>query len=53
VALAKGLCGSDPRERRLGGRVRELGRQLGVPTPASDFIYVALKPFVAGKAPVA
>lgn len=34
----------------LGGRVRELGREHGVPTPASDFIYVALKPFVAGKA---
>jgi 2-dehydropantoate 2-reductase len=33
----------------LGGRVRELGRQYGIPTPASDFIYVALKPFVAGK----
>jgi 2-dehydropantoate 2-reductase len=33
----------------LGGRVRELGREHGVPTPASDFIYVALKPFVAGK----
>lgn len=33
----------------LGGRVRELGREHGVPTPASDFVYVALKPFVAGK----
>ena len=37
----------------LGGRVRELGRQHGIPTPASDFIYVALKPFVAGRAPAA
>ena len=33
----------------LGGRVRELGREHGIPTPASDFIWVALKPFVNGK----
>lgn len=35
----------------LGGRVRELGREHGIPTPASDFIWVALKPFLAGAAP--
>ncbi len=34
----------------LGGRVRELGREHGVPTPANDFIGAALKPFVSGKA---
>jgi 2-dehydropantoate 2-reductase len=34
----------------LGGRVRELGREHGVPTPASDFIGAALKPFLNGKA---
>jgi 2-dehydropantoate 2-reductase len=34
----------------LGGRVRALGRQLGVPTPANDFIAAALKPFVNGRA---
>ena len=34
----------------LGGRVRELGRKHAVPTPASDFIWVALKPFLAGTA---
>jgi 2-dehydropantoate 2-reductase len=34
----------------LGGRVRELGRKHGVPTPANDFIGTALKPFVSGKA---
>jgi 2-dehydropantoate 2-reductase len=33
----------------LGGRVRELGREHGVPTPATDFIWAALKPFVSGK----
>jgi len=33
----------------LGGRVRDLGRQHGIPTPASDFIYIALKPFISGK----
>jgi 2-dehydropantoate 2-reductase len=27
----------------LSGKVRELGRQLGVPTPASDTVYTALK----------
>src|SRR6185295_16576360 len=35
----------------LGGRVRELGREHGIPTPANDFIGAALKPFLAGKAP--
>lgn len=35
----------------LGGRVRELGREHGIPTPANDFIWVALKPFVSGGAP--
>jgi 2-dehydropantoate 2-reductase len=35
----------------LGGRVRELGREHGISTPASDFIWVALKPFVSGGAP--
>jgi 2-dehydropantoate 2-reductase len=35
----------------LGGRVRELGKKHGVPTPASDFIWAALKPFLSGKAP--
>jgi 2-dehydropantoate 2-reductase len=33
----------------LGGRVRELGRQHGIPTPANDFIWAALKPFISGK----
>ena len=37
----------------LGGRVRELGREHGIPTPASDFIWVALKPFLTGAAPAA
>jgi 2-dehydropantoate 2-reductase len=33
----------------LGGRVRELGREHGVPTPANDFVWAALKPFLFGK----
>ena len=37
----------------LGGRVRELGREHGIPTPANDFIGAALKPFLSGKAPAA
>jgi len=37
----------------LGGRVRELGRQYGIPTPANDFIWAALKPFLMGRAPAA
>ena len=35
----------------LGGRVRELGREHGIPTPANDFIWAALKPFLAGGVP--
>lgn len=35
----------------LGGRVRELGREHGIPTPANDFIWAALKPFLSGGAP--
>ena len=37
----------------LGGRVRELGRKHAIPTPASDFIWVALKPFLSGKSAAA
>lgn len=33
----------------LGGRVRELGKEHGIATPANDFIAAALKPFLAGK----
>lgn len=33
----------------LGGRVRELGREHGIPTPANDFIWAALKPFLSGR----
>src|SRR5205085_2712055 len=33
----------------LGGRVREIGREHGIATPASDFIWAALKPFVSGR----
>ena len=34
----------------LSGRVAELGRRHGIPTPANDFVWVALKPFIAGRA---
>ena len=37
----------------LGGRVRELGRKHAIPTPASDFVWVALKPFLSGKSTAA
>jgi 2-dehydropantoate 2-reductase len=33
----------------LGGRVRALGKEHGVPTPANDFVSAALQPFVNGK----
>lgn len=33
----------------LGGRVRELGKEHGVPKPANDFIAAALTPFLSGK----
>jgi 2-dehydropantoate 2-reductase len=32
----------------LGGKVVELGRQLGVPTPVHALMYAALKPYVMG-----
>jgi 2-dehydropantoate 2-reductase len=37
----------------LGGRVRELGKEHGVPTPANDFVCAALKPFLSGRPPAA
>jgi 2-dehydropantoate 2-reductase len=37
----------------LGGRVRELGREHAIPTPANDFISAALQPFVSGRAAAA
>ena len=33
----------------LGGKVVELGRQLGVPTPTHGTMYAMLKPYVMGK----
>jgi 2-dehydropantoate 2-reductase len=32
----------------LGGKVVELGRQLGVPTPTHGLIYAMLKPYIMG-----
>ena len=32
----------------LGGKVVELGRQLGLPTPTHALMYAALKPYVMG-----
>jgi 2-dehydropantoate 2-reductase len=32
----------------LSGKVVELGRKLGVPTPTHAFMYAALKPYVMG-----
>ena len=34
----------------LSGKVAELGRRLGVPTPTHSMIYAMLKPYVMGKA---
>jgi 2-dehydropantoate 2-reductase len=34
----------------LAGRVREMGKEYGVPTPANDFVWAALKPFLSGRA---
>jgi 2-dehydropantoate 2-reductase len=33
----------------LNGKVVELGRQLGVPTPTHGMLYAMLKPYVMGK----
>jgi 2-dehydropantoate 2-reductase len=32
----------------LAGKVVDLGRQLGVPTPVNRVVYAALKPFAHG-----
>jgi 2-dehydropantoate 2-reductase len=32
----------------LGGKVAELGRQLGIPTPTHSMVYAMLKPYVMG-----
>jgi 2-dehydropantoate 2-reductase len=32
----------------LGGKVVELGRQLGVPTPTHSIMYAMLKPYIMG-----
>jgi 2-dehydropantoate 2-reductase len=32
----------------LSGKVAELGRQLGIPTPTHSMIYAMLKPYVMG-----
>jgi 2-dehydropantoate 2-reductase len=34
----------------LGGKVVELGRQLGVQTPTHSLIYAMLKPYIVGPA---
>ena len=33
----------------LGGKVVELGKKLGVPTPTHSLMYAMLKPYVMGK----
>ena len=33
----------------LSGRISELGRRYGIPTPANDFVWVALRPFAGGE----
>ena len=33
----------------LGGKVVELGRQLGVPTPTHSMMYAMLKPYIMGE----
>jgi 2-dehydropantoate 2-reductase len=32
----------------LGGKVVELGRELGVPTPTHNTLYAMLKPYIMG-----
>ncbi|MGY4314257.1 ketopantoate reductase [Bradyrhizobium sp. JR3.5] len=32
----------------LNGKVVELGRKLGVPTPTHEFLYAVLKPYAMG-----
>ena len=35
----------------LAGKVVELGRELGIPTPTTFVIYAALKPYIDGRPP--
>jgi ketopantoate reductase len=49
AASACAICALRPASGILfTGKVVELGRRHGIPTPVNGFIYAALKPFISG-----
>jgi 2-dehydropantoate 2-reductase len=57
-AMVASMCGDLRRGNRLelpwlAGTVAKLGKELGIPTPANQFVYAALKLFANGRPPEA
>lgn len=53
-AMVASMCGDLRRGNRLelpwlSGHVAKLGRERGIPTPANEFVYAALKPYADGR----
>ena len=56
--MVASMCGDLKRGNRLelpwlSGTVAKLGRELGIPTPANQFVYAALKHYANGRHPMA
>jgi 2-dehydropantoate 2-reductase len=57
-AMVASMCGDLKRGNRLelpwlSGAVAKMGREFGIPTPANQFVYAALKHFANGRHPMA
>ncbi|HWA12488.1 MAG TPA: ketopantoate reductase C-terminal domain-containing protein, partial [Burkholderiales bacterium] len=53
-AMVASMCGDLRRGNRLelpwlSGHVARLGKELGIATPANQFVYAALKPYAGGR----
>lgn len=58
AAMVASMCGDLQRGNRLelpwlSGTVAKLGKELGIPTPANQFVYAALKHYADGRHPMA
>jgi 2-dehydropantoate 2-reductase len=56
--MVASMCGDLRRGNRLelpwlSGTVAQLGKELGIPTPANQFVYAALKLYANGRHPMA
>jgi 2-dehydropantoate 2-reductase len=54
ATMVASMCGDLRRGNRLelpwlSGMVAQFGKELGIPTPANQFVYAALKPFANGR----